>query len=406
MAAASVAHVALLLALVLVAAKVGGEIATRLRQPPVLGELLAGLLLGALPWAEFRDLGSDRTVDMLSQLGVLILLFEVGLESTVRDVLHVGKAAVAVATLGTIGSFVTGFGAAFLVAPGRGIALHAFLGAALTATSVGITARVFKDLGRAGSREARTILGAAVLDDVIGLVVLALVSAWITNGHAGWPSLLWILGKTLGFLAVAIVLGVRVTPRLFGVAARLRTGGALLAVGLAFCFLLAWAAGAMGLAPLIGAFAAGLVLEDLHSAEFVARGERSLSQLIEPISGFLVPIFFVLMGVRADIRMFAHADTLLLLAVLVVAAIVGKLACTLGAGDGVNRLAVGFGMAPRGEVTLIYASLGVTLVANGSPLIDSKSYSALVGVVLLTTILTPTLLKWTLARRRDAEAVA
>src|SRR5262249_18691083 len=174
--------------------------------------------------SDVRNLGAARTVEMLSQLGVLILLFEVGLESTVRDVLNVGKAAVAVATLGTLGSFVVGFGAAFLVAPHGGLALHAFLGAALTATRVGITARVFKDLGRAGSPEARTILGAAVLDDVIGLVVLALVSAWITNGHAGLPSLLWILGKTLGFLAVAILLGMRITPRLFGVAARLRSG--------------------------------------------------------------------------------------------------------------------------------------------------------------------------------------
>src|SRR5215813_646537 len=346
-----VAHLALLLAVVLVAAKVGGEIATRLRQPPVLGELLAGLLLGALPWSEFRNLGSDRTVDMLSQLGVLILLFEVGLESTVRDVLHVGKAAVA-------------------VAPHSGLALHAFLGAALTATSVGITARVFKDLGQAGSPEARTILGAAVLDDVIGLVVLALVSAWITNGHAGVASLLWILGKTLGFLAVAIFLGVRVTPRVFGAAARLRTRGALLAVGLAFCFLLAWAADLLGLAPLIGAFAAGLVLEDLHSAVFVARGERSLSELIEPISGFLVPIFFVLMGFRADVRTFAHGGTLLLVVALTAAAVAGKLACALGAGAGVNRLAVAFGMLPRGEVALIYASLGLTLVSDGRHLID------------------------------------
>src|SRR5262249_5112449 len=148
-------------------------------------------------------------------------------------------------------------------------------------------------------------------------------------------------------------------------------------------------------------------LEDLHSAAFVARGERSLSQLIEPISGFLVPIFFVLMGVRADVRMFANAGALLLLVALLVAAIVGKLACALGAGRGVNRLTVAFGMAPRGEVTLIYASLGLTLIANGTSLIDSKSYSALVGVVLLTTILTPALLKWTLGRpRRDAAVAA
>jgi Kef-type K+ transport system membrane component KefB len=369
--------------------------------------LLAGLLLGALPWAEFRDVGSDPTVDMLSQLGVLILLFEVGLESTVRDVLNVGKAAIAVATLGTIGAFAVGFGAAFLVAPGGSPALHAFLGASLTATSVGITARVFKDLGRARSSEAHTILGAAVLDDVIGLVVLALVSAWITNGHAGIGSLLWILVKTLGFLAVAITLGVRVTPRLFGLAARLRSGGALLAVGLAFCFLLAWAAGAMGLAPLIGAFAAGLILEDLHSAAFVARGERSLSQLIEPISGFLVPIFFVLIGFRADVRTFLDGGTLLLMGALVVAAFIGKLACALGAGSTVDGITVAFGMAPRGEVTLIYASLGMTLVTDGTHLIDSKSYSALVGVVLLTTMLSPPLIKWRLSRMRpDAEAVA
>lgn len=402
-----VAHVAVLLAVVLIAAKVGGEVAARLRQPPVLGELVAGLVIGALPWAPLRDLGSDPTVDMLSQLGVLILLFEVGLESTVRDVLRVGKAALAVATLGTIGSFVAGFGIAALVIPQGSIALRAFLGASLTATSVGITARVFKDLGRTRTGEARIILGAAVLDDIMGLVVLALVSGWISGGRAGLPALLWLTGKTLGFLAVAIFAGVRLTPWLFNSAARLRTGGALLAVGLAFCFLLAWAAGAMGLAPLIGAFAAGLVLEELHSAAFVARGERSLSELIAPISGFLVPIFFVLMGVRADVRTFLHGGTVLLWLALVLAAFVGKLACALGTGKGVDRMAVAFGMAPRGEVTLIYASLGLTLVSGGERLIDAHSYSALVGVVLLTTILTPALLKWRLGRARpDAAAAA
>jgi Kef-type K+ transport system membrane component KefB len=163
----------------------------------------------------------------------------------------------------------------------------------------------------------------------------------------------------------------------------------------------------MGMAPLIGAFAAGLVLEDLHSAAFVARGERSLSQLIEPISGFLVPIFFVLMGFRADVRTFLHGGTFLLMAALVVAAFVGKLACALGASGGVDRMTVAFGMAPRGEVTLIYASLGMSLVADGTHLIDSRGYSALVGVVLLTTVLTPALLKWRLGRpRHDAAALA
>jgi Kef-type K+ transport system membrane component KefB len=401
-AAPSVGHVSLLLALVLVAAKLGGEVATRLRQPPVLGELLAGVLLGSLRWSEFRDLSADPTVDMLSQLGVLILLFEVGLESTVRDVVSVGAAAIRVAVLGTVGSFACGFAAARLVAPHESLVLHAFLGASITATSVGITARVFKDLGQARSPEARTILGASVLDDVIGLVILALVSAWITSHQSGVTSLLWILAKTLGFLGVTILVGRRVTPRLFGFTARLRTGGALLAAGLAFCFLLAWAASAMGLAPLIGAFAAGLVVEDLHSARFVARGERSLSELLEPISGFLVPIFFVVMGLRADVRLVLHAETLLLAAVLTVAAVLGKLACALGARRGMNRLALAFGMMPRGEVSLIYASLGVTLLSGGEHLLDRKGYSALVAVVLLTTIMTPIALKWSFGRRVGA----
>lgn len=407
-APASIAHVALLLAVVLVAAKLGGEAATRLKQPPVLGELLAGIVLGNLPLPGTHGLGTDPAVDVLSQLAVLLLLFEVGLQSTVREVLSVGGAAIRVALLGTVGSLVAGVGVAWIVLPNAPVVARVFVAAAITATSVGITARVFKDLGQTRSVEARTILGAAVIDDILGLIVLAIATGVITGGEGGGgPKPLGIaltVGKTVGFLAVAIAVGVKVTPRLFGYAARLRTSGALLALGLAFCFFLSWAASLIGLAPLIGAFAAGLVLEDLHSARFVARGERSLAEQIEPIAGFLVPVFFVVMGVRADVRAFLHRETLVLAGALTAAAIVGKLACAAGPGKGTSRLTVAFGMVPRGEVTLVFASIGGAALVGGVPVVDASGYSALVMVVVLTTLVAPTALKWSFARAKAAGA--
>jgi Kef-type K+ transport system membrane component KefB len=408
----SIAHIALVLSIVLVAAKIAGEGASRLKQPPVLGELIGGMVLGSLPWAVSRTLATDPSLDMLAQLGVLLLLFEVGLESTVRDLLVVGATAARVATLGTVMTFGIGFGLAHLAAPGAGLVAQVFVGASITATSVGITARVFKDIGQTRSLEARTILGAAVLDDVLGLVVLALVTGWIAGRQQGHTtsalSLAWLLAKTLALLATAVAVGVRVTPRIFGAASRLVTPGALLAVGLSFCFLFSWGADMLGLAPIIGAFAAGLVLEELHSERFVARGEKPLIELVEPISDFLVPIFFVEMGVRVDVGAFLHPRTLALAGVLTLAAVFGKLTCVVGvgptgqAGRRTSRLSVALGMMPRGEVTLIYASLGRQM-----GVLDHDAYSAIVVVVVLTTVLTPTALKWSFARaQRLAGAVA
>jgi Kef-type K+ transport system membrane component KefB len=409
-----VAHVALLLAVVLLASKLGSELATLAKQPPVLGELCAGILLGNLPGKPLGDLGSDASLDMLSRIGALLLLFEVGLESTVREVLAVGASAAGVAVIGTIGSFGAGVGAALWLAPERGVPGAIFLGAAITATSIGITARVFKDLGLSRSKEARTILGAAVLDDIIGLVVLALATAWLSSGPAAGASpsaVAWLVGKTVLFLAGAVVVGVWVTPRLFKSASKLRTRGTLLALGLSFCFALSWAASAMGLAPIVGAFAAGLVLEDLHSAPFVARGEPALAQRVEPISEFLVPVFFVVMGVRSDVRAFLDPRTLALAGALTAAAILGKVACGFAASKGVSRVAVAVGMIPRGEVVLVFASLGASLLVGGKPVVDARAYSALMIVVLLTTLVTPPLLKWSFARakrggRRRAEEPA
>jgi Kef-type K+ transport system membrane component KefB len=399
------ADLAAFLALVLLSAKLAGEVALRLRQPPVLGELVAGIVLGNLPSAPLAAFMADATVERLADLGVLMLMFEVGLEATVRDVLAVGRAAARVALIGSSASLVAGYVVARLLLPAAGTLSQLFLGAALCATSVGVTARVFKDLGKSKAPEARAILGAAVIDDVISLVALAFASGWLREHAAGtsslsFGSLAWLLLKTVGFLAAAVVLGVRFTPRLFANAARLRTPGTLLALGLVFCFTLAWAANAMGLAPLVGAFAAGLVLEELHSARFTARGERSLSELIEPISAFLVPIFFVVMGMRADLHALLRVDTLVLVAGLTCAALVGKLLSSFGATPNLNRLAIGFGMLPRGEVSLIFGSLGLTLTLGGHPILDHRVYSALVAVVMLTTLLTPLLLRGSLERPR------
>ena len=375
-----IAPLILSLALILVAAKVGGHLAGRLGQPPVLGELAAGVLLGNLTLVGFYGLDylkTDEAIAMLSSLGVIILLFQVGLESTVAQMMKVGVSSFAVATIGVIGPFVLGWGVGAWLLPQASMYAHIFLGATLTATSVGITARVLKDLRRSQTDEARIILGAAVIDDVQGLVILAVVTGIIAAANQGdglsYAAIGGVVLKATGFLVGALVLGVYVSPRLFSLASKLEASGVLLAVGLAFCFSLAWLAAFIGLAPIVGAFAAGLVLEDVHYRDFVSRGERSLEQLIEPIASFLVPIFFVVMGVRTDLRAFTQPGVLGLAAALTVAAIAGKQLCALGVTvRGLDRLSIGIGMIPRGEVGLIFANIGMTLMVAGEPVVDSE----------------------------------
>ena len=404
---ANVAHLVLALAVILAAAKLGGDLAVRLRQPAVLGELVAGVVLGnldlvGLPW--FRSLTGDASIGMLAQLGVLILLFEVGLESTVREMMKVGASATLVAVLGVATPFALGWGVGALLLPGHSAYAHAFLGATLTATSVGITARVLKDLGKARLTEARIILGAAVIDDVLGLVILAIVAGVIEAAGRGatlsYASTAVVVIKAAAFLVGALALGVAISPRLFSLAARLRGTGILLATALVLCFVLAWLASAVGLAPIVGAYAAGLILEDVQWQQFTTRGERSVRELIQPVAAFLVPVFFVLMGMRVQVAAFANAAGLELALLLTAAAIVGKQACALGAlGRGVDRLSIGIGMIPRGEVGLIFASIGLGLVLNGERIVDERIYSAVVIMVIVTTLVTPPALQWSLNRR-------
>jgi len=388
------------LVVMLLAAKAMGALAIRLGQPSVLGELLAGVALGnlgLLGFQGFAPIATDPFLDMLARLGVLLLLFEVGLESTVRDMMKVGWSALLVALLGVVTPMVLGYGVGAWLLPDQSPYVHLFLGATLTATSVGITARVLKDLGRSTSPEARIILGAAVIDDVLGLVVLAVVSGIIAaaaKGEAmGLGAQAWILGKAVLFLCGALWIGSFLSPRVFRVASRLQGGGILLTVALVFCFLLSLLAGLAGLAAIVGAFAAGLVLEPVHYQVLSEREEHSLEDLLHPLATFLVPVFFVQMGARVDLRSFASTDALVLAAVLTVAAILGKQVCSLGVLDRtVHRWAVGVGMIPRGEVGLIFASIGMGLQLDGKPIVSTLEYSAIVIMVIVTTLATPPLL--------------
>ena len=402
------AKVVIAVAIIYVTALLAGELAVRVGQPAVLGELIGGVLLGNLHLVGVGALEFIKTepgVALLAQLGVLILLFEVGLESTVHQMMKVGLTSLVVAVLGVIAPFALGWAVGAWLLPHEGTLVHAFLGATLSATSVGITARVLKDLQRAGTTEARIILGAAVVDDVLGLVILAVVSEVIVAAGAGrtpsYASTGLIVVKAAVFMFGAIAIGGWLAPRALRWSSRLRTRGAALAVSLALCFVTAWAAYLIGLAPIVGAFAAGLVVEGQHYEAFTARGEHPIEAQLHPIVQALVPVFFVLMGMHTDLASFARTGVLGLAAALTAAAIIGKQACSLGVwGAGLNRLAIGVGMVPRGEVGLIFASIGRGLTIDGHSVISTAAYSAVVVMVVVTTMLTPPVLKWSFERRQ------
>jgi Na+:H+ antiporter len=406
-----VAAIVIVLAVLIVAGKLAGELAVRLGQPAVLGELLVGMLLGQLgiPWLD--TVRTDPMVDVLAGIGVLILLFRVGIESTVGEMVQVGMSAFLVAVLGVVAPFGLGWAVGSWLLPDSSVYVHAFLGATLSATSVGITARVLQDLGASRRPEARIILGAAVVDDVLGLIILGVVSGAIVAESNGmplsWTAVIVTVLEAAGFLVGALVLGRTAVPQLFATAARLRTNGVLLALSLSLCFTLAWIAGRVGLAPIVGAFAAGLILEDAHVRDFAARGEHTIDDLLRPLADFLVPIFFVLMGLRTDLRALGDLRPLGLAACVTAAAILGKQVCSIGVlGRGVDRLTVGIGMIPRGEVGLIFANVGLGLTFNGQPIMDRAVFSAVVVMVFVTTLVTPPALKWSLSRSRKAVPLA
>ena len=410
------------LAVMLLVAKLGAEIFERLKQPAVLGELIAGMVIGNLALVGLTAvdaLKTDTIIAAIAEIGVIILLFEVGLESDLQEMMEVGWSSLLVAALGVVAPFFLGWGVSAYFLPDESRLVHIFIGATLCATSVGITARVFKDIGKLSTREARIILGAAVIDDVLGLLILAVVAGAIRAAAAGtvlsMMEVIVIAAKAVGFLFGAIIIGHFLVPRILRGAGRLETRGVLLTLAISICFILSWAAAAVGLAPIVGAFAAGLVLDEVHFKPKHSRKERNLEELLQPVSTFLVPIFFVLMGLKVDLTTFGRLDILGFAMTLTLMAIIGKQICSLGVLErGVNRVAVGIGMVPRGEVGLIFAGIGAALMLPNAagvaePVIDSGTFSAVVIMVIVTTLLTPPALKWSMtksARRKTSESMA
>ena len=401
-----VAPVLVGLVVILVGAKLGGRAAERLGQPAVLGELLVGVLFGnvaLLGWSGLEFLGTDPGIRILAEIGVIVLLFEVGLESDVGEMAAVGWSSLLVAVLGVVAPFLLGWGLSSWMLPDEATLVHVFVGATLCATSVGITARVLSDLGKLQARESKIVLGAAVIDDVLGLVILAVVTGSIQAANRGSEldgmAVGWILLKATLFLVGALAVGGWVSKRLLRVAARLQSRGVLLVASLAFCFLLAWLANVIELATIVGAFAAGLILDEVHYHSATDRKEHDLEELLRPIATLLVPVFFVRMGVEVDLASFGKVEVLGFAALLTVAAIVGKLACAGGVLErGVDRLSVALGMIPRGEVGLIFAGIGAQMVIAGRRVVSPEVFSAVVIMVIVTTLVTPPLLKWSLAR--------
>ena len=400
------------LAVIIAGAKLGGSLLARFGQPPVLGELIVGVVLGNLGLVGFHGLEWLRSlegIELLAEIGVLFLLFQVGLHSNLPQLMAVGASSLRVAMIGMVVPMLLGYLCSAWFFSDQLALTHWFVGATLAATSVGITARVLADLRRTDSVEGRIILGAAVIDDVLGLIVLAVISGIIhavNQGHSFDPvSVLWIVVKAGGFLVVAILAGRQLSGRVFRIVGMLAGENVLLSVALAICFLLAWLAGVMGLAPIVGAFAAGLILDEVHYRNLRDRDPKSrdVPELLEPLSGFLVPIFFVLMGTRVDLSVFGTAGVLGFAALLTAMAVIGKLVCGLGAFErGADRLAIGLGMVPRGEVGLIFAGIGAALMLEGRRVIGDDLFSAVVVMVALTTFVTPPLLVWRMRPRGKA----
>lgn len=399
-----------ILALMLVAGKFSGELFDRIGQPAVLGELLAGAALGVGGLNIIPTAASDpltEVIYVLAEIGVVILLFEIGLETDLKALFRVGGSAAAVAIVGVSLPFLVGF--LYWVSPlgNRDFDLVApsttgiFVGAALTATSVGITARVLTDLKAMGSTEAKLIIGAAVIDDVIGLVLLGLVSALAAGTSVGFLDVSRALGVALGFLVVAIGLGLLVAPKIFSLIDRMRVRGTLVVAAFGFTLVLAAAADLAGSALIIGAFAAGIVLSGTN--QFDAIEER-----IKPVADIFTPIFFLNIGAHLDLGVLNpltphNREVLALGALVTLIAAGGKIASGWAVPwSKFNRAAVGLGMMPRGEVGLIFANIGLT-----SGVLSRELFSAIMIMVIATTFLAPPLLKWSFRRwgmTRETEA--
>ena len=415
------------IAVLLLLAKLS-SLVEKLRQPAVIGELLMGVLIGNLGLIGFYQLDAIKTdaiMAFLAEFGVIILLFQIGLESDTKTLRKVGLRALLVAIVGVVAPFALGTWVVgpFLF-PQAGFNAHLFLGATLTATSVGVTARVFKDMGALQRPESQIVLGAAVIDDVIGLIILAVVTAIVTTGEVSLASIGWITAKAFLFLAGALLVGQKVAPLISRQFSRINTGvGMKFSLAISFCLILAYLAHLIGLAPIIGAFAAGLILDEVtfknyDSLEIIPdieqamqdvspskqlkirkvlehHAEHHLESLTGPIGHLFIPLFFIYTGMQVDLQTLFDLQALQIALVVTLAAFVSKLVSGLVAGP-VNKWIVGWGMAPRGEVGLIFAVVGKQL-----GVVDAQTFSIIIIMIMLTTLITPLILSG-LIRRQQA----
>ena len=374
---------------IFVAAKLFGEIAERLGQPAVLGEILGGILIGV---SGLRIVDpKDATIHLLSELGVILLLFLIGLETDLSKLMAVGGPAAAVAVVGVALPFMGGFlYGRYLELPTM---VAVFLGAALTATSVGITARVLSDLGHLQDRESQVVLGAAVVDDIIGIILLSLLGSLAAGAELSVMGVSKTVLIAFGFVIVAIVVGSKLAPVLIRAIDRIGMAKGLFFAAIVFAFLLAYLADVVGSAVIIGSFAAGLVL---------ARTEKSkqIEREVHDVAQFFVPIFFVVVGAAIDIRTLNpfNPETrqfLIIGLVLTLIGVAGKIAAGYAAwGKGLRRIVIGVGMVPRGEVGLIFAQIGLA-----SGILASGLFGSVTVMVILTTVVTLPLLRMLLEKR-------
>jgi len=402
------------LALILIFSKIFGELAERIKQPSVLGELVAGVILGGSVLAvvpSVSGMAGYDTFHLLAEVGVAILLFEIGLETDLRDLIKVGLASTIVAIVGVVVPFALGFASIIAfekygllggIDPSLNILIAITVGATLTATSVGITARVLSDMNRLQSGEAKIILGAAVIDDILGLIILGVVTGLIEASASGDGAGISTLNvgiifvKAFGFLIVAIVVGNLISKKLFNLVEMMKVRGVLLLSALSFAFIFAFLASLVGLAPIVGAFAAGLVLANTHQF-------KSIERNLKPVSDFFTPIFFIMVGAAVDVSVFnpfvsKNIPILLIALILFIVAVIGKFVSGFAVfKKGISKSVVGVGMIPRGEVGLIFAQVGLTY-----GIFTSELFSAITVMVMLTTFVAPPLLKIMFAKSKDA----
>lgn len=374
------------LAAILIATRLVGDLAQRFGQPAVLGELVAGVLLGPSLLSLVDP--TDPVIHSLAELGVLILLFQIGLHTDLKSILRVGAAAALVGLVGVALPFLLGLGV--LQALGVTGVTAIVCAAALTATSIGISARVLSELGQLESPEGRIVLGAAVLDDVVGLIILSVVSGLARGAALSLGTVSRVTVVALGFILLAILVGGRIALPAMRLARRIRVSGALGTLALAFALAFGAAASAAGSAVIIGAFAAGLVL-------YRTPERAEIEKAVTGLGHFFVPVFFAAVGAAVDLRSLAEPRVLAIGGALVGVGVAGKFLAGFAPwwfqGD---RTLIGVAMIPRGEVGLIFAQMGLT-----AGVLDRGLFSAVLLMVMATTFVAPPWLA-ALARRRRA----